>query len=745
MAGIGDFVTGIFGSKNKSSAKKEVPKIDPKAYLYGGTEGGANDAAGRYAALGASAQERGGARLITGPADQARAQQEQARVQQGQARDVQLDALGMQRSAALGQQPSVAAIQQRQGVDAAMRSQQALAAGARGQAALAGAQYNAAQNTGAIQQGAVNEAAKLRAGEMAQARGAFDASAQGLRSGDMSLRGQDQATRQQDLTQATTQAQLTDAQRARNDAMQLGMTGYETGVRQSQLNASMMGQQQASNNALGAATVDQKTAEGNANRNQSNALFGAGTIAGAAGAVASDERNKDVVGAVDAPVTWGDGSNRAPRVGPAEAYADRPNTGLQSTVMDMMGANYAGGIQGGTDPKLAKGMGDRFGAFGRHVPGLFDRSSVKGPDIKQQQQALRSIIGDSEPSKADTSEFGQGKVAGAALGGLAGAALGGGSKTADVLTHPGRGGTGALAHGDEANAKVYASHRYYGGAGQEYGDIAYGDTPVYANNAGGGSSVEGGRKGSEAGRGGNTAGKMGALSDAHSKNIIANLESKNELLRTALGEVSRGEARVGQAEPPKYIEPPASKGRKSLPERMKEAEGKLPEYISAKGEEAPKRREPAPMAPIAAPTPMPPGRSRFASFLASGGPPGIITRAAAEAAQQVQPSQLYATSDERQKAPAASAPQTSETARFLDTLNSWAYRYKPGVGEDPSKMRFGPMAQEVEKTPVGASFVENTPQGKMLDIQHGFPVALGALGNLNDRLRAIESRKKGAR
>jgi hypothetical protein len=729
--GIGDFVSGIFGSKNKASAKKELPKVDPNAYQYGGRVGGAEDAAGRYAALGASAQERGGARLITGPADQARAQQ-------AQARDAQVSALGMQQSAALGQQPSVAAIQQRQGVDAAIRSQQALAAGARGQAALAGAQYNAAQNTGAIQQSAVNEAAKLRAGEMAQARGAFDASSQALRSGDMSLRGQD-------LQQATTQAQLTDAQRARNDAFQLGMTGFETGVRGAQLNAQMGGVQQASTNALGASGIDQKTAEGNAGRNQAGGLFGVGTIAGAAGAVASDERVKDVVGAVDAPVTWGDGSNHAPRVGPAEAYADRPNTGLQSTVLDMMGANYAGGIQGGTDPKLAKGMGDRFGAFGRHVPGLFDRSAVKGPDIKQQQQALRSIIGESEPSKADTSEFGQGKVAGAALGGLAGAALGGGSKTADVLTHPGRGGTGALAHGDESNAKVYASHRYYGGAGQEYGDIAYGDTPVYANNAGGGSSVEGGRKGSEAGRGGNTAGKMGALSDAHSKNIIANLESKNELLRTALGEVSRGEARVGQTEPPKYIEPPASKGRKSLPDRMKEAEGKLPEYIAAKGEEAPKRREPAPMAPIAAPTPMPPGRSRFASFLASGGPPGIITRAAAEAAQQVQPSQLYATSDERQKAPAASAPQTSETSRFLDTLNSWAYRYKPGVGEDPSKMRFGPMAQEVEKTPVGASFVENTPGGKVLDIQHGFPVALGALGNLNDRLRALESRKKGAR
>lgn len=37
--GLGDFISDIFGSKNTSTAT--APKVDPKAYQYGGTPGGA--------------------------------------------------------------------------------------------------------------------------------------------------------------------------------------------------------------------------------------------------------------------------------------------------------------------------------------------------------------------------------------------------------------------------------------------------------------------------------------------------------------------------------------------------------------------------------------------------------------------------------------------------------------------------------------------------------------------------------
>ena len=50
----------------------------------------------------------------------------------------------------------------------------------------------------------------------------------------------------------------------------------------------------------------------------------------------------------------------------------------------------------------------------------------------------------------------------------------------------------------------------------------------------------------------------------------------------------------------------------------------------------------------------------------------------------------------------------------------------------------GVMAQDLEKSPMGASFVQDTPQGKMVDYGHGLAAILASQANIHDRLRQLE-------
>ncbi len=102
----------------------------------------------------------------------------ESRQAQGQARE-------LQRQAAMGQAPSVAAIQQQQGLNQAMGMQMSAAASARGGGpSQALAARTAMMQGGDMQQAGVNNAAALRAQEMATARDAY-------MSGSTTMRGQD--------------------------------------------------------------------------------------------------------------------------------------------------------------------------------------------------------------------------------------------------------------------------------------------------------------------------------------------------------------------------------------------------------------------------------------------------------------------------------------------------------------------------------------------------------------------------
>lgn len=140
-----------------------------------------------------------------------------------QSRGDQYAALSEIQRAALGQQPSVAQLQMRQGLDQTIRNNAALAGAARGQSALALANQNAMVNNAMASQGIAGQMGVLRAQEMADARNAWMA-------GAGQIRGMDEG-------RAQTQAGLDAQQRALNDQMTLGMYGQGAGLRQGAVDA----------------------------------------------------------------------------------------------------------------------------------------------------------------------------------------------------------------------------------------------------------------------------------------------------------------------------------------------------------------------------------------------------------------------------------------------------------------------------------------------------------------------------
>lgn len=84
-------------------------------------------------------------------------------------------------------------------------------------------------------------------------------------------------------------------------------------------------------------------------------------------------------------------------------------------------------------------------------------------------------------------------------------------------------------------------------------------------------------------------------------------------------------------------------------------------------------------------------------------------------------------------------PAGKEVQSFLDALEAHKYSYK-----DPAKDGEGeyvsPMAQDLEKTPMGDSMVIDTPRGKMVDYGRGFGAVLAAQAELNKRLKSLEKK-----
>lgn len=103
---------------------------------------------------------------------------------------------------------------------------------------------------------------------------------------------------------------------------------------------------------------------------------------------------------------------------------------------------------------------------------------------------------------------------------------------------------------------------------------------------------------------------------------------------------------------------------------------------------------------------------------------------------------VLALSDERGKKDIRSGDK--QVYRFLDAISAEDYAYKdPANGEG----RFvSPMAQDLEKSDMGNSMVEDTPEGKMVRADgHSFGAVLAAQAHLHKRLKEIESKMGKAR
>lgn len=100
---------------------------------------------------------------------------------------------------------------------------------------------------------------------------------------------------------------------------------------------------------------------------------------------------------------------------------------------------------------------------------------------------------------------------------------------------------------------------------------------------------------------------------------------------------------------------------------------------------------------------------------------------------------LISKSDRRAKRDIADGEMDVEA--FLRDLKAYKFKYKDGhaEGEVPGQ-RYGIMAQDLEKSPMGRSLVRETSTGKAIDVQQAAGAALAALASLNKRVSAVEGR-----
>jgi hypothetical protein len=88
---------------------------------------------------------------------------------------------------------------------------------------------------------------------------------------------------------------------------------------------------------------------------------------------------------------------------------------------------------------------------------------------------------------------------------------------------------------------------------------------------------------------------------------------------------------------------------------------------------------------------------------------------------------------------------SKDIQKFLDVLSSSSYKYKKDVKDLPGatdKRRYGPMAQEIEKSAVGKTMVSTDPKTglKQVDLAGILSASLAANADLHKRLSKIEKK-----
>lgn len=291
--GIGDFVSGVFGSENEFTAT--APELDKNAYQYGGREGAAQEAAEKYD--GRANRQLEQANAYAGQQQHMFNRGNQGLDMSNESRGQQMGVANMMLARARGQTPSIAQMQGDRATQQMTAQQASAAASARGPAALALAQQNAANNTATAQ----SQIAGQTSIAAAQERLAAEQAAMGAYS---NIRGADIGQAQTAFGAGAQSGQLGIAS---NQNAQ-GWAGMENQVNAQQLNAQMNYQAQRSANELAAQSINAGVAGQNAQTNQQNAMGVVGMGASVAGSAASsDERAKQNIEPLRAKSTWGTG------------------------------------------------------------------------------------------------------------------------------------------------------------------------------------------------------------------------------------------------------------------------------------------------------------------------------------------------------------------------------------------------------------------------------------------------------
>lgn len=278
--GIGDTVSDIMGGQD--DYYQATPKTDLGKYDYGDSRG-----ANTWMGAGDVAQGRNAAQINGAAA--------------GQMRDYALgsrgasaDALSMMGGAARGEAPSVAMQQLQMGRDQSLQNSMAMANSVRGGGANLAASQMAAQRQQGEMMGQVNQqAAQLRAGEMATARQQYGQMASAQRAQDLQAQGLD-------FQSAQAQAQMEQQQHGLNDQYSMGLYGLgQHSADQSQMGG-IKGQEDMSGNQLAAGQINAGVAGINAGASAQGGSQALGTAAGLAGGMMmmSDARLKTGVHSV---------------------------------------------------------------------------------------------------------------------------------------------------------------------------------------------------------------------------------------------------------------------------------------------------------------------------------------------------------------------------------------------------------------------------------------------------------------
>lgn len=91
------------------------------------------------------------------------------------------------------------------------------------------------------------------------------------------------------------------------------------------------------------------------------------------------------------------------------------------------------------------------------------------------------------------------------------------------------------------------------------------------------------------------------------------------------------------------------------------------------------------------------------------------------------------------------APSEKKVQSFLDALKAYEYEYKePGAAGAGEGKHISPMAQDLEKSELGKTMVEDTPDGKMVNYAKSGGLMLATAAMLNEKMESLEDKLKKA-